>query len=327
MRLKKFPFKIVPKKRLRYRARGNAIGSPTSDVLLQDLFLEQVKKRPDQWAIVTPSFSFTYSEIYTRSNQLGYLLRTLGVQPNTLVAVVMEKGWEQVVGVLGILQAGAAWLPLSPDTPRDQLWHLLENGKVNWVLTQSWLAEQLEWPQSTPCIPVDNYELNEASAMPLEQIQKPADLAYMIYTSESAGIFKGVRTNHQEAVRTIARISRRLGLNHEDRFFSMSPLSSDLWVYAIFGALAVGGTLVMPGPDGLQTPAHWENRINETQATVWCSTPAVLSRFIKFVREQGHFLPGQLRSVLLSGDPIPASLPEQITSFAKNVQVISLGDT
>jgi non-ribosomal peptide synthetase component F len=198
-------------------------------------------------------------------------LRNLGVQPNTLVAVVMEKGWEQVVGVMGILQAGGAWLPLSPDMPRDQLWRLLENAKVNLVLTQSPLAAKLEWPQSTPCIPVDYYELNEAPAMPLEQVQKPADLAYMRYIQEPAGTFKEIMTGHQKAVSTIADISRHLGIDHRDRVFSISPFIADQWAYTIFGTLAVGGTLVMPGPDSWQVPSRWEHQLNETQATVWCS--------------------------------------------------------
>lgn len=254
-------------------------------------------------------------------------MRNLGVLPNTLVAVVMEKGWEQVVGVLGILQAGAAWLPLSPDTPQNRLWQLLENGKVNWVLTQSWLAEKLEWPQSTPCIPVDNYELTEALAMPLEQVQKSADLAYLIYTPESAGVFKGVMTDHQEAVSTIVGINHRIGINHRDRVFSMSPLSGDLWVYTVFETLAAGGTLVMPGPDNLQNPSHWESWMIGARVTVWTSAPETLSTFVKFVQGHGRSLPGRLRSLLLSEDPIPAPLPEQIKSLAKKVQIISLRGT
>ena len=282
------------------------------EVLLQDLFLAQVKQRPDQLAIVTPTASFIYRELYTRSNQLAHLLRSLSVQPNSLVAVVMEKGWEQVVGVLGILQAGAGYLPLSPDIPRQQLWQLLENGKVAWVLTQSWLAEKLEWPPSTPCIPVDKYELNEAPAAPLLNLQKPADLAYMIYAQEPEGAAKGIIMEHQQAVSAIVGINHRIDIDHQDRVFPMSSISDELWAYTIFGALAAGATLVIPGPVPLPTPAQWASWMNELQVTVWTSTPTELSMLIKFVEERGHSLPGELRCVLLS------------EGEGENIQIINL---
>jgi pyochelin synthetase len=228
---------------------------------------------------------------------------------------VMDKGWEQVVGVLGILQAGAGYLPLSPDIPQDRLWHLLESGKVNWVLTQSWLTEQLEWPASTPCIPVDHYELNEASAAPLLQIQKSADLAFMTYTPELADAPKGTITNHQEAVSTIAGINHRIDIDHRDRVFPMSRFSDDLWAYTIFGTLAAGGTLIMPGSTHLQTPDQWESWMNELQVTIWTTTQSALSTLIKFVEEGGHSLPGELRCVLLS----------EGEGENENVQIISLG--
>src|SRR5258706_5388390 len=123
--------------RLAQKAQTQTIDRPEPDILLQDLFMEQVKKRPDHLAVITPSASYTYREIYTRSNQLGHVLRGLGVRPNTLVAVVMDKGWEQVVGVLGILMAGGAYLPISPNDVENGLWYLPENEKVTLALTQS----------------------------------------------------------------------------------------------------------------------------------------------------------------------------------------------
>lgn len=315
------PFRGVPPDE---RRTSHSAGYPTPSGLLQDLFLEQVRKCPDQLAVITPALRLTYQELYTRANQLGHVLRGLTVKPITPVAVVMDKGWEQVVAVLGILQAGGAYLPLSPDLAQERLWYLLENAGVNLVLTQSWLLKKLEWPISTPCIPIDVYEPNEVSTLPLPPLQKDEDPAYMLYASPLTGLPKGEKTSHQEAAGMIAELSRRVSLRSNDRVFALSSLTTNLSVYAIFGTLAAGATIVLPGPDNLDTHSHWEDLVRQEQVTVWTSAPAKLYLFAEFIRKQGNALPEGLRHILLNGDWIPLQLPEQLKSLAKNIPVIYL---
>ena len=99
-----------------------------------------------QPAVITPNRVLSYQELYQRATQVGHWLRALGAKPNTLVAVVMEKGWEQVVAVLGIHFAGAAYLPIDPNLPTERQHYLLEQGEVTLALTQSWLDATLAWP-------------------------------------------------------------------------------------------------------------------------------------------------------------------------------------
>jgi len=317
----------LPMPQLTQRRQVNATDEPVPDVLLQDLFLRQAKQRPDHPAVITPGGQYTYQEIYARSCQLGHVIRDLGIGPNSLVAVVMDKGWEQVVGVLGILQAGAAYLPISPDNPTQRLWYLLENGAVSLVLTQSWLEESLEWPESVHRILVDTHQLSKSAAPPLAAIQKPEDLAYVIYTSGSTGTPKGVMIDHQGAVNTILDINRRMNIGPSDRVFAVSSLSFDLSVYDIFGTLAAGGAIVLPGPDSLQDPSHWAALMDQAQVTVWNSAPALMSMLVEFLQGRDLPLPGRLRHVMLSGDWIPVLLPGQIKSLSTrgDVQVTSLG--
>jgi non-ribosomal peptide synthetase component F len=127
----------IPSAQLEMRKRINQTGAPESDELLHTLFLEQVRQRPDQIAVSTPSRRLTYRELYDYACAVEIELLARGARPGQLVAVLMEKGWEQVAGVLGILFAGAAYLPVDSDLPSERQRYLIENGEVKVVLTQS----------------------------------------------------------------------------------------------------------------------------------------------------------------------------------------------
>ena len=234
------------------------------------MFTSQVPQRLDQVAVVSTKRNLTYIELERRSNQVGNKLRQLGIRPNTLVAVVMEKGWEQIVAVLGILKSGAAYLPIDSTVPRERLWYLLENGAVNLVLTQSWLNE-LEWPEGVQRLCLDNDELIGGDDRPLEPVQGPEDLAYVIYTSGSTGLPKGVMVAHRGVVNAIAYTNQRFDIGASDRVLALTALHHDMSVYDIFGVLAAGGTIVIPNASDTRNPAHWLELIQREQVTVWNS--------------------------------------------------------
>ena len=136
-------------------------------------------------------------------------------EPNSLVAVVMEKGWEQVAGVLGVLTSGAAYLPIDAGLPKDRLWHLLQHGEVELVLTQPQFDKKIEWPETLKRLIIDDDNLSGLSEQPLDVIQSPEDIAYVIYTSGSTGLPKGVVIDHRGAVNTILDLNRRFSLTAE----------------------------------------------------------------------------------------------------------------
>ncbi len=88
-------------------------------------------------------------QMHHMASKVGYWLRQAGARPNTLVAVAMEKGWEQVIAVLGVLYAGAAYLPIDPALPQERLWYLLQDGEVQYALTQPWIDDRLAWPEQS----------------------------------------------------------------------------------------------------------------------------------------------------------------------------------
>ncbi|MEW6730186.1 MAG: amino acid adenylation domain-containing protein, partial [Acidobacteriota bacterium] len=315
---------LIPPIQLEQRRAINATAATISTKLLHTLFAEQVEQRPDQTAIVIAQRILTYQELYNRANQLAHQLRQLGAVPNTLVGVVMEKGWEQVVAVLAILQAGAAYLPIEATLPQERRNYLLEHGGVSLVLTQSWWNEQLEWPEQIQRLCVDN-QAYVATSRPLTPLQKPEDLAYVIYTSGSTGLPKGVMIDHLGAVNTVLDINQRFQVGPEDCVLAISSLSFDLSVYDIFGLLAAGGTVVIPEAATTRDPAYWVKLIEEKRVTIWNSVPALMKMLVDYLAGRAEPLPASLRLTLLSGDWIPVALPSEIKTRGKELQVISLG--
>jgi len=316
---------LLPARQIEKLAAVNATFAPIPETaLLHTLFFEQVDKYPQQAAVVTSQRTLSYQELSTRAHQIGQQLRELGARPNQLVAIVMEKGWEQVVATLGILASGAAYVPIDPDLPRERRWYLLEQTEVQWVLTQSKLDTCLDWPENLTRLCVDTYESPSSFSSPL-WVQRPDDLAYVIYTSGSTGLPKGVMIDHRGAVNTILDINQRFQINQQDRVFALSSLSFDLSVYDIFGTLAAGGTIVIPDAASTKDPANWVQLMVEQQVTVWNSVPALMQMLVDYTVGCQRTLARSLRLVLLSGDWLPLPLPNQIRALSEGVEIVSLG--
>ncbi|HEX4499521.1 MAG TPA: amino acid adenylation domain-containing protein [Thermoanaerobaculia bacterium] len=313
---------LVPATQLQRRATESA--GPASGALLHQLFLNQATDHPERPAVLSNRRSFTYGELRRRATRLAGRLRELGARPNTLVAVAMEKGWEQVVAVLAILEAGAAYLPVDPGLPAERFLHLLERGEVALTLTQPWLIGTLPWPAGVQPLAVEDEPAGD-HLPPLASVQQPGDLAYVIFTSGSTGLPKGVMIDHQGAVNTVLDVNERFGVGPADRALALSSLSFDLSVWDVFGLLAAGGALVIPDAGTSRNPAHWEELMRREGVTVWNSVPALLEMLVEHLAGASRQLPDDLRLALLSGDWIPLSLPGRVAALGPDVRTISLG--
>ncbi|HXU44796.1 MAG TPA: amino acid adenylation domain-containing protein, partial [Thermoanaerobaculia bacterium] len=288
---------------------------------------------PDEHpAIVAPGLRLGYGDLRRRARGLGSRLRDLGARPNRLVAVVMEKGWEQAVAVLGIHEAGAAYLPIDPDLPAERRAYLFENGEVEIAVVQPEVEARIaaagEWPEGLVLVAVAA-EDTVADLPALEPAQAPADLAYVIFTSGSTGRPKGVMIDHRGAVNTVLDVNARLGLGPADRVLALSALSFDLSVWDIFGTLAAGGTIVYPAADRARDPEHWAERAESEGVTIWNSVPALFEMLVERAEAEKRPLPATLRATMLSGDWIPVSLPGRARALLPNgpdsLRLISMG--
>ncbi|HKS26460.1 MAG TPA: amino acid adenylation domain-containing protein [Pyrinomonadaceae bacterium] len=316
---------LIPAAQLEERAAVNKTDAPIPDELLHTLFAAQAETRGTEPAVITPSRTLSYAELYRMANQAGHWLRHLNVKPNRLVAIVMEKGWEQIVAVMGVLQAGAAYLPLDAELPKERLAYLLENSQVELVLTQPHLYEKIEWPESVRRLRIDEERLSAWSSEPLDAAQGQDDLAFVIYTSGSTGSPKGVMITHRGAVNAVTDTNRRFNVGPQDRTLALTALHHDMSAFDIFGLLTAGGALVMPEAAERRNPAHWLELMNSAEVTIWNSVPAMMSMFLEHVEARELALASTLRLAFLGGDWIPLDTPERLRALAPSAQLVSVG--
>jgi amino acid adenylation domain-containing protein len=341
---------LIPPVQLEHRFALNSQMIAIPDHLLHQLFAAQVARHPQQTAVVTSTCTLTYETLFWRSNQLAHRLQRLGVTPNHLVAVVMEKGWEQIVAVMGILAAGGAYVPIDPTLPQERFLYLLEDSQVSLVLTQSWLDQTLHWTDNVKRLCIDTDNFTAESIAPLSPVQTPDDLAYVIYTSGSTGLPKGVMITHRNVVNVVTYTNERFQVNASDRILSLTALHHDLSVYDIFGMLSAGGTLILPNADAVREPCHWADLMIQHQVTLWNSVPAMMEMLVDYVEAQSVkntrllrspilkgtignecegvqpiTLPQSLRLTILGGDWLPVALPHRLKTLVPTTQLLSIG--
>ncbi len=193
------------------------------------------------------------------------------------------------------------------------------------VLTQSWLAELQDLPETVTAVAVDLVEETAGDGWDAAARRHPDDLAYVIYTSGSTGTPKGVMISHRAALNTVEDVNRRFAVTEHDRVLGIAGLGFDLSVYDLFGPLAVGATLVLPRADRRGDPSHWAELVRDFGVTVWNSVPGQLHMLCDWLRSESPTDDGTLRLALISGDWIPVSLPDQARGLLPGLEIVSLG--
>jgi aspartate racemase len=212
------------------------------DQCIHQLFEAQVEKTPDAVALVFEDQQLTYKQLNNKANQLAHYLKTLGVEPEVLVGLCVERSVEMIVGLLGILKVGGAYVPLDPDFPQKRLQFMLEDSSVPVLLSQSHLLSVL--PVSTAFVIYLDSEWEHIAAGSEDNlvIQSGAEnLAYVIYTSGSTGQPKGVLIEHKSMVNYLIQIIKHFDIGCH--FAMVSTIAADLGNTVLFGAFCTGGCL------------------------------------------------------------------------------------
>ncbi|WP_447963612.1 non-ribosomal peptide synthetase [Nitrospira sp. Ecomares 2.1] len=218
--------------------------SGPSQVCLHELFEAQCAKDPTRVAVVCQDESLTYAELNGRANRVARYLRRHGVGPLTLVGLWVERSVEMVVGLLGILKAGASYVPLDPGAPVARLHSLLKQIDVSWLVTQqALLSQELGFNGTILCLDRDRSLLDNELPENLGRLVSPHALAYVIYTSGSTGAPKGVAVTHHNIVNYTSSVSQILSMEAGWGFATVSTLSADLGNTVVFPSLTSGGTL------------------------------------------------------------------------------------
>ncbi|UIJ38378.1 amino acid adenylation domain-containing protein [Desulfobaculum bizertense] len=312
----------LPQSQLTRLRQLNATHEAQPQKSLTEHVAETARKSPKACAVRCGNDAFTYAELMDRAKSVAASLTQAGAQKEKPIAILLERGPEQIFAVLGCLFAGAAYLPLVPPVPAQRLAAILKDSGVQHILTSASVSQGISWPDTVSVHHIED-------ALQTEKLQEirhasPDSLAYIIYTSGSTGTPKGVAISHWGAVNTITDINSRFNVTAEDAVFAVSSLGFDLSVYDIFGPLFAGGTIVIPQSD-INDPALWIEEMHKHHVSIWNSAPALMQMIITYLNGSSKRLPSSLRLALLSGDWIPKDLPANMKEYAEHVQVISLG--
>jgi amino acid adenylation domain-containing protein len=255
-----------------------------SPALIHELFEEQVRRDPQGVAVVYGQQEWTYGELNERANRLAHYLRGRGVQPDARVGLCVERGLGMVVGLLGILKSGAAYVPLDPAYPRDRLQYMLEDAAPQVVLTQERLKELLPagQPGQAELVTLDgDWERIEAGAresaqnLPAASIGvRPEHLAYVIYTSGSTGRPKGVMVTHAGVVNFLHSMQRSPGIESTDRLLAVTTLSFDIAGLEIYLPLISGAQVVVLDRETAVDAPRLIQSIEQYRPTILQATPS-----------------------------------------------------
>jgi amino acid adenylation domain-containing protein/non-ribosomal peptide synthase protein (TIGR01720 family) len=287
---------------------------------------QMIEKHADQFrdeiAVVFENKILTYGELNKNANQLASYLKKMGIGPEILVGVCMERSLEMVIALLGILKAGGAYVPVDPDYPKGRLELIVKDARMPIVLIQSrfkLLTE--EW--KTKIISVDSEwdTISKENPANLESKVVPDNLMYVIYTSGSTGKPKGVMNTYGALYNRLMWHQKAFCLQKHDRVLQKTPFSFDVSVWEFFWTLMFGGRLVVAAPGGHKDGSYIMNTIIEAQISIIHFVPSMLNVFLE---EEGIENCSCLRKVICSGEALTYEIQKRFFEVLPKVELHNL---
>ncbi len=284
-----------------------------NNACLHELIERQVVQTPDAIAIIFEQTALTYSSLNMRANQLAHRLRRLGVGPDGLVGVYMERSLELVVALLAILKAGGAYLPLDPGYPLDRLLFMVSDAQCHLMLTQTHLAAHC--PHTAQRLLLENNDTQfstESATNPLCMVG-PHNLAYVIYTSGSTGTPKGVMNTHEGICNNLLWKHAAYQATSHDHILQKTPLSFDVSVWELFLPLLVGATMILARPEGHKDGAYLASLLRDANVTMLEVVPSLLQ---VLVDEPAFAACQHLHLMVSGGDALSFELQQRFFAHA-----------
>jgi len=285
-----------------------------ANITLQALIQAQVANHPDDTAVICDHDqvfgvpSLTYAQLNDRVNQLAHLLRAEGVRPGSIVALVVERSFAMIIGILGIIKAGGAYLPISPDNPPDRTAYILKDGRVKILLLHQKAAGRVDFEGLTINLAdPDAYRGSTANPAILNTAQ---DLAYVIYTSGSTGKPKGVMIEHRSLVNRLHWMQHACPIGARDMILQKTPYTFDVSVWELFWWALQGAKLCFLMPGGERNPMAIIETVRKHRVTVMHFVPSMLSVFLEYLDGKPAAVQTSLasvRQVFASGEALTPS--------------------
>ncbi len=275
---------------------------------IHQLFEDQAQRTPHEVAVVFADRQLTYQELNARANQFAHYLQSLGIKTESLVGISIERSLEMIIGLLGILKAGAAYIPLDPTYPADRVAYIIANSAAELLVTTSNLlavlpadgTEILCWDQVAE-------QIAQQPTTSLASTVQSENLAYVIYTSGSTGQPKGVQICHQSLVNFITAMQHEPGISPTDRLLAITTICFDIHTLEIFLPLIVGACLVVASRDVTMDGFRLGEQIAQDQITIMQATPATW-RILLAARWPGR---SGLKAIC-GGEALPGELSQRL---------------
>lgn len=293
--------------------------NPITPRMIHELFEGQALSTPNHTALVLGEKSLSYKELNGRANQLARKLREKGVQADGIVGIMVNRSFEMIIGILGVLKAGGAYLPIDPAYPADRIQFMLEDSSTHILLSQKKFIEGIHYEGDF--INLDDRDIYAGDDSNPAIINSSRDLAYVIYTSGSTGTPKGVMIEHGAVCNFIRGISEKIDFSEGKTILALTTISFDIFVMETLLPLSRGLTVVIADESQQKNPKLLNKLIVQNHVDMLQSTPSGMQLLLQYDEElQGL---KYLKEIMVGGEPFPTSLLERIKRLS-NAKIYNL---
>ncbi len=305
--------------------KGNTVSYSYNKTIVE-LFEEQVRRTPENIAILTNEGKLTYRELNLISNQIGHWLRKQGVKNNSIIGVKVERSPEMIILIYGILKAGGAYLPIDTTYPLARIQSIVEDCDPDFVIIDDAAADNL--PTDVRLIDLTKVDLSREANRNLSKINCPHDLVYVIYTSGTTGRPKGVLIEHHSLINRIEWMQRAYPITEKDVLIQKTIYTFDVSVWEIFWWAIRGAGIFLLEPKTEHNPRAFTRIIQQQQISVIHFVPTMLRLFLDYVEiKQNQQSLVSLRLVFVSGEKLNSGLVKrfyQIFAELPEIRLINL---
>ena len=323
LRIDDSALRVIPESDLELIAQFNKTRAPfPDDVTLHEMVESQAAKNSDKIGVICDHdrtygvTSLTYADINHKSNQLAHRLIAGGTKRGDIVALMVERSFAMIIGILGIIKAGAAYLPLSPSDAPERISFMLSDGSVKILLVHNQTNSQVGFCGLTLNLDSPDSYCGSTDNPPV--ITTPSDLAYVIYTSGSTGKPKGVMIEHRSLINRLHWMQKRYPIDQNDVILQKTPYSFDVSVWELFWWVLFGGRLCFLSPGAQWNPIAIVKTIKKHRVSVMHFVPSMLNVFIEYLDGRDESVIQGLRSVrriFASGEILPPTLVKKFNQI------------
>ncbi|MEI4803295.1 amino acid adenylation domain-containing protein [Bacillus sp. FJAT-51639] len=290
-----------------------------SCMTIQSLFQLQVEKSPNQIAVSFNGQNITYQELNAKANQIANALTSRGVSNENVVGIIQERSINNLISTLGVLKAGAAYLPIDPNTPKERMKHMLSESKADFIIVQDQFKD-IEGLSCKVLNIADSSWFREEKTANLQVTYEPSHLAYVIYTSGTTGLPKGVCIEQSAITNTLLWRKEEYAFKKTDKVMPLVSSSFDAFVSALFTPLLSGITVILPTHDEIREPVLIKRLILNKEVTHIVCTPSIYVTILEALTVEEA---KSIRAITLGGEKISKQLLERSETKLPHIELIN----